>query len=77
MIPRRQPATGLSSFYTINLTTGAATLIGAFSSNLGSVLDITAATPAPVIGAIPEPETYAMLMLGLASIGWMARRRRR
>jgi hypothetical protein len=28
------------------------------------------------VGAIPEPETYALMLGGLALVGWMARRRR-
>ncbi len=29
------------------------------------------------VAAVPEPETYAMLLAGLAAIGWVARRRQR
>jgi hypothetical protein len=28
----------------------------------------------PVAAAVPEPETYAMLMIGLGLLGWHARR---
>jgi hypothetical protein len=28
------------------------------------------------VGAIPEPETYALMLAGLGLVGWMARRRR-
>ena len=31
----------------------------------------------PVVAAVPEPQTYAMLFAGLAAIGFVARRRRR
>ncbi|SFX26507.1 PEP-CTERM protein-sorting domain-containing protein/MYXO-CTERM domain-containing protein [Janthinobacterium lividum] len=36
----------------------------------------TKLTISPVLVPVPEPETYAMLLLGLAGIGWMQRRRR-
>jgi hypothetical protein len=28
------------------------------------------------VAAVPEPETYAMLLAGLAVVGWAARRRK-
>ena len=28
------------------------------------------------VGAIPEPETYALMLVGLGAIGFVARRRR-
>lgn len=72
-----QQTTG-TGFYSINLATGAATLLGNINpAVVGNLLDITAAMQTPVVAAIPEPETYAMMMLGLAGIGWVARRRRR
>lgn len=60
-----------SGFYAVNLMTGAATLIGAFNSNDGGVIDIAALTP-----PVPEPETYALMLVGLAGVAFMARRRR-
>lgn len=68
------PGQGL---YSINLASGAAALLGAFDSRLGAVLDITAATGAPAVSAIPEPETYALMLLGLTAVGWAGRRRSR
>ncbi len=29
-----------------------------------------------IVGAIPEPETYALMLLGLGAVGWVARRRK-
>lgn len=63
-----------SSFYSINLVTGPASLIGAFAAfgGVGSrVVDITAA-----MAPIPEPETYALMLVGLAGVAFVARRRR-
>ncbi len=59
---------GSSGLYGINLATGAASLIGATSSSLR---DITVAAP------IPEPQTYALMLAGLAAVGFAARRRSR
>ncbi len=43
------------------------------ASKLGGSVSLT-----PVaVGAIPEPETYALMLGGLALVGWMARRSRR
>jgi hypothetical protein len=33
-------------------------------------------TPPPVTSPVPEPETYALLMVGLGVVGWATRRRR-
>jgi hypothetical protein len=38
--------------------------------NQGAILDQVTIT------AVPEPETYAMLLAGLAAVGFAARRRR-
>lgn len=68
-----------SGFYSVNLGTGAASLIGMFNASaVGVMWDVSAAMPASeVVAAVPEPETYAMMLLGLAGMGWAARRRRR
>lgn len=29
------------------------------------------------VAAVPEPETYAMMLAGLGLMGWMARRRKK
>ncbi|MCA1978415.1 MAG: DUF4394 domain-containing protein [Thiobacillus sp.] len=60
--------TGQSGFYSINLTTGAATLVGEFG----------AATPllAGMTAVVPEAEAYALMLAGLGLIGWQVRRQR-
>ena len=48
------------------------TLLRSAAIKLGASVSL-----APVaVGAIPEPETYALMLGGLALVGWMARRRR-
>lgn len=66
---------GSSGFYSIDLASGAASLVGTIAPDIGVVFDITAATVAPVVGVIPEPETYALMLLGLASLALADRRR--
>jgi len=67
--------TGKSGLYTIDVNTGAATLVGAFG-----IAGNTAIAP-PLLGlavaAVPEPETYTLMLAGLLGVGFVARRRSR
>lgn len=56
-----------SQFYTLNLATGGATLVGSLGS--GELVGLTAF-------AIPEPATWAMMILGFSAMGAVLRRRR-
>ena len=59
-----------NSLYTVNLDTGAATLVGSLGA--GSLRGLTVAGGANV----PEPATWAMMIGGFALTGAMVRRRR-
>lgn len=58
------------SFYGINLTTGASTLVGQIGTEgiTGIALGVA---------AVPEPGTWAMMLIGFGAIGVAVRRRRR
>lgn len=63
------PAGNFSSLFTINLATGAATLVGTIGG-AAPMVDIAA------IAAVPEPESYALLLAGLVVVGFAARGRK-
>jgi hypothetical protein len=48
-----------------------------FGGNGGRAYVTSELTSLRFITAVPEPETYAMLMAGLALIGWRGRRARK
>ena len=55
-----------SGIYRINLATGAATSVGTFNGTLSGL----------TVSAVPEPETYALMLAGLGIVGFMAKRRK-
>jgi len=57
----------VDGFYTVNLGTGAASLVGKTPSSLFAISS----------SAVPEPATWAMMLLGFGAIGSVVRRRRR
>ncbi|GAA4001147.1 DUF4394 domain-containing protein [Sphingomonas humi] len=57
-------------FFSVNFSTGAATRIGTIGA--GSLIGLSVAPTA----AVPEPGTWAMILLGFAAIGTAMRRRR-
>ena len=55
-----------TGIYGINLISGQASLLGTYNGTLSGL----------TVSAVPEPQTYALLMLGLLAIGVVSRRRR-
>ena len=68
--------TAESSFYSINLTTGTATLIGGFGIGGNPALAAPLLGIALSVGVIPEPSGYAMMAAGLLAVASIVRRRR-
>jgi hypothetical protein len=64
---------GGNQFGTLNLTTGQAVNNGAVGGGFaGQIVGISALN----LNAVPEPETYAMLLAGLGVLGFKVRRRK-
>ena len=49
-----------------------------FTSSLNDgQLNALAIDSIKTVGAVPEPETYALMFAGLGAVGWVARRKQR
>ncbi|GCL62199.1 DUF4394 domain-containing protein [Pseudaquabacterium pictum] len=55
-----------TGLYGINLATGGATLLGNYNGTLTGL----------TVSAVPEPQTYALMLAGLVAVGALARRRK-
>ncbi|WP_257800384.1 PEP-CTERM sorting domain-containing protein [Aquincola sp. J276] len=60
-----------TAFYRFDAGTNLDTFNLSYSAVSNAVLYSTALPP------VPEPETYALMLAGLAAVGWVARRRAR
>jgi Domain of unknown function (DUF4394)/PEP-CTERM motif len=64
---------GKSSLYRIDLASGAATFAGEFG--IGGSSAIAPPLLGLTVSAVPEPQTYALMLGGLAALGFLGRRR--
>ncbi|MBA2723993.1 MAG: DUF4394 domain-containing protein [Methylibium sp.] len=62
-----------TGLYEIDLASGAATSLGLYG--VGGLSSGASQLQGLTVAAIPEPSTYALMLAGLAGVGFMARRR--
>jgi len=75
---RLGPLDTSSDLYTINLATGAATLVGSIGQAAGLGAIITQDIAAPVGVSVPEPQSGAMFLAGVGLwLAWQSSRRER
>jgi hypothetical protein len=63
-------------FYNISLDTAGATSVDFFSINPNGTYLFDNGTFTTDVAAVPEPSTWAMMVLGFAGVGFMAYRRK-
>lgn len=63
-----------TGLYEIDLASGSATSLGLYG--IGGLSSGASQLQGLTVAAIPEPSTYALMLAGLAGVGWMARRRK-
>ncbi len=62
--------------YGLNPTTGGASAVCSAIFGISRNCGVSTVNPTVLITPVPEPETYALMLAGLAAVGFMARRRR-